>query len=116
MKKVRPGIRSSYLMPALSGFVILLPMQVAALDVNQEQQTKPPVETSDLRQDALELKSEQWDLARHGERLIRIPALKTVVNDWSSRNNHVIEIRYPGGEEGELWVRELMDWLISLTS
>jgi hypothetical protein len=26
----------------------------------------------------------------------------------------MIEIRYPGGEEGELWVRELMDWLIAL--
>ena len=25
-----------------------------------------------------------------------------------------IELRYPGGEEGELWVGELMDWLISL--
>ena len=25
-----------------------------------------------------------------------------------------IELRYPGGEEGEFWVQQLADWLVSL--
>ncbi len=62
----------------------------------------------------LQLRAEQWEIERHGERLIRINALKNLVDRWSSRKNQKIELQYPGGEEGELWVQELMDWLISL--
>ena len=63
---------------------------------------------------SIELQSETWDVARHGELLIKIPELATVINKWSEDTAQKIELRYPGGEEGVLWVEELMDRLVSL--
>ncbi|MDH5485358.1 MAG: hypothetical protein OEY43_09015 [Gammaproteobacteria bacterium] len=60
------------------------------------------------------LKAEQWDMPRHGEMLLRQPQLKAVALLWASTPGSRIELRYPGGEEGELWVQELVDWLVAL--
>jgi hypothetical protein len=68
----------------------------------------------ELPQDELKLHAEQWELARNGEQLLQVPVLNKVVNTWLLKEGYRIELRYPGGEEGELWVDELMDWLISL--
>ena len=68
----------------------------------------------ELPKGELELRAEQWELARNGEQLLQLPVLNTVVNEWLLKEGHKIELRYPGGEEGELWVEELKDWLISL--
>lgn len=65
-----------------------------------------PVET--------ELHAEQWELSRNGERLLGIDGIAAVVKEWSSDNRQRIELQYPGGEEGELWVHQLMDWLVAL--
>lgn len=65
-----------------------------------------PVET--------ELHAEQWELSRNGERLLGTDGIAEVVKDWSSDNRQKIELQYPGGEEGELWVHQLMDWLVAL--
>jgi len=62
----------------------------------------------------VQLQAETWDVSRHGERLIKMPELATLINHWSDNPGLKVELRYPGGEEGELWVEELMDWLISL--
>ena len=62
----------------------------------------------------LVLYAEQWELARSGESLLSSPVLKKVISAWLQDKDKVIEIRYPGGEEGELWVQELMSWLVSL--
>ena len=60
------------------------------------------------------LRAETWDMPRHGEALLKVPELAAVVNDWQKNPQQKIELRYPGGEEGELWVEELKDWLVSL--
>ena len=60
------------------------------------------------------LYAEQWELTRSGESLLSQPVLKGVVTAWLQRQDEIIEIQYPGGEEGELWVQELMDWFVSL--
>jgi hypothetical protein len=65
-----------------------------------------PVET--------ELHAEQWELSRNGERLLGIDGIAEVVKEWSTDNRQKIELQYPGGEEGELWVHQLMDWLVAL--
>jgi hypothetical protein len=62
----------------------------------------------------LVMHAEQWESARHGERLLQLPVLQQVVSQWSAHAGQKIELRYPGGEEGELWVEALRDWLISL--
>ncbi len=64
------------------------------------------------------LSSEQWELNRTGNSIIRMPVLNQVVNNWIKRfeiePNVKIELQYPGGEDGEVWVQELADWLVSL--
>jgi len=62
----------------------------------------------------VQLKYEQWDIPRHGEALIKQPDLGKIVRAWDAHPEMQIELRYPGGEEGELWVQELMDWMIAL--
>ena len=63
---------------------------------------------------SLVLKAEQWDMPRHGEALIKQPQLKQIALRWAENPSRRIELRYPGGEEGELWVQELVDWMVSL--
>lgn len=63
---------------------------------------------------SVKLHAETWDVSRHGEILIKVPELATMVKQWLANQQQKIELRYPGGEEGELWVEELADWLVSL--
>jgi len=60
------------------------------------------------------IKSEQWEIPRHGEALLKHAELGRIVKQWMANPLSTIEIRYPGGEEGEIWVQELMDWLVAL--
>lgn len=64
--------------------------------------------------DSVELRAETWDISRHGEVLLNVPELSTIVRQWMKNPQQRIELRYPGGEEGELWVEELKGWLVSL--
>ena len=58
--------------------------------------------------------AEQWELARSGESILSLPVLNKVINIWLQDKDKQIEIQYPGGEEGEFWVQQLSDWLVSL--
>ena len=66
------------------------------------------------RKAVVELHAEQWEMARSGDSLLMLPVLNKVVTAWLDDRHKVIEIQYPGGEEGEFWVQELTDWLVSL--
>ena len=61
-----------------------------------------------------ELHAEQWELTRSGETVLSLPVLNQLINSWLQEKDRQIEVRYPGGEEGEFWVQELTDWLVSL--
>ena len=61
-----------------------------------------------------ELHAEQWELARSGESVLSLPVLNQLINAWLLEKHRKIEVQYPGGEEGEFWVQELTDWLVSL--
>lgn len=61
-----------------------------------------------------ELHAEQWEIARSGASVLSLPVLNSFINAWLQDRKKIIEIQYPGGEEGELWVQELTDWLVSL--
>lgn len=69
---------------------------------------------SGAAKDQLVLHAEQWEAARAGDRLLSVPVLKHLVNTWAAHPHQKIELRYPGGEDGELWVSDLEDWLVSL--
>jgi len=60
------------------------------------------------------LYAEQWELARSGDTVMSLPVLKQVIQVWLSDKQKKLEIQYPGGEDGEFWVQELSDWLVSL--
>ena len=60
------------------------------------------------------IKAEQWELVRDGESILALPALNALVNNWLKDKEKLIEIQYPGGEEGEFWVHQLIDWLVAL--
>jgi hypothetical protein len=79
------------------------------------------------------LTADQWEIARNGESILSLVVLNDLVNTWlseveslqsdaqkraqkstQSHKNEIIEIQYPGGEEGEFWVQELVDWLVAL--
>ncbi len=60
------------------------------------------------------LYAEQWELARSGETILSLPVINQLIKTWLSDKQKKIEIHYPGGEDGEFWVQELTDWLVSL--
>lgn len=65
-------------------------------------------------EEELTISAEQWEVTRQGERLVELQPVRQLVKQWSRTEDKMIELQYPGGEEGELWVNELKDWLISL--
>lgn len=69
---------------------------------------------ADRKPTTASITAEQWELAREGARVAAIPQLGSVVRSWSSASDKLIEIQYPGGEEGEIWVNEIKSWLVSL--
>lgn len=61
-----------------------------------------------------ELNTDDWVRPRSGAAVVEFDALRKTVEAWSGAGGNVmIEIRYPGGEEGGLWARELTDWLVA---
>lgn len=63
---------------------------------------------------SFELNIDDWVRPRNGATVVEFAALRGAVAAWSAAGGHgVIEIRYPGGEEGGLWARELTDWLVA---
>lgn len=60
------------------------------------------------------LTAEQWAIPRHGERILKMPEIKRFIQLWHNNPQQMIEINYPGGENGELWLTELKDWFIAL--
>ncbi len=91
--------------------------KVVAGALSQQQSTAKQLLTAQVANTELKnypLYAEQWDIARSGESVLYLPALKQIVNAWLEHRQKKIEIRYPGGEAGELWVHELTDWLVSL--
>jgi hypothetical protein len=56
----------------------------------------------------------EWAQPRSGEVLLRHPALTQAVQGLQANAGAMLEIRYPGGDSGTLWARELQAWLVAL--
>ena len=70
--------------------------------------------SADALADTYTLSAEQWARPRSGDLVARLPAVRQLVESWMQTENALIEIRYPGGEPGDLWASELRDWLVAL--
>jgi hypothetical protein len=60
------------------------------------------------------LSAADWARPRHGEWLVSHPALQGALDKLQQSPQSVLELRYPGGDEGMLWVEELQAWLVAL--
>lgn len=61
------------------------------------------------------LSADDWARPRDGDTITGFQTLRDLVVVWSANGGgDLIEIRYPGGDEGNLWARELGDWLVAL--
>ena len=56
----------------------------------------------------------EWAQPRSGESLLRHPALAEAVQRLQQQSTQLLEIRYPGGDSGSLWAREVQAWLVAL--
>jgi hypothetical protein len=64
--------------------------------------------------DTWQISALEWSQPRHGEWLVRQPALSGAVAALQQRPEAHLLIRYPGGDEGVLWAEELQAWLVAL--
>ncbi len=70
-----------------------------------------PLQAADV---PLHVTASEWAQPRSGEALLRHPALLQAVRQLQANDKAVLEIRYPGGDSGSLWARELQAWLVAL--
>lgn len=61
-----------------------------------------------------EISAAEWARPRHGTWLLQQPALSAAVKQIQQNPASVLQIRYPGGDEGVLWAEELQSWLVAL--
>lgn len=64
--------------------------------------------------DSWEISAQEWAQPRHGEWLVRQPALVGAMAQLQQSSQSHLQIRYPGGDEGVLWAEELQSWLVAL--
>jgi len=93
---------------------LLILLFVPWLAISADNAGSPDAITAEKPDTSIEIYAEQWDLSRTGDRMLGIEGLRQAVNQWSADTSQVIELRYPGGEEGDLWVSQLSDWLVAL--
>lgn len=70
----------------------------------------PPVNAGEL----YTITAEQWAVPRSAENLVAMPGLNNAVQAMQASRGSRLLIRFPGGDEGTLWLSELRSWLISL--
>lgn len=64
------------------------------------------------------LSVDEWDRPHDDKTVISLQPLPQLVKHWTEAKqanaDTVIEVRYPGGEMGELLAKRLYDWLVVL--
>ena len=60
------------------------------------------------------LSADHWARPRSGVVVATMAPLRQAVDALSARPGSRLLIRYPGGEDGQLWAWELRAWLVSL--
>ncbi len=60
------------------------------------------------------LKANEWAVPRQATTLLNMPAIHQTMSVLSNNPDTYLILKYPGGDEGTLWVNELRSWLIAL--
>lgn len=108
--------RSIALILSLSATTIYAEISATGIESHpaMKESFMPVDDTANPQTDTWQLDAEQWEFARSGEAILSLPVLKSLMKTWLSEKNKMIEIQYPGGEDGEFWMQELTDWLVAL--
>lgn len=67
-----------------------------------------------IGEESWQISALEWAQPRHGEWLVRQPALAAAIERLQQQPQTRLQIRYPGGDEGVLWSEELQAWLVAL--
>lgn len=60
------------------------------------------------------LPATDWTAPQTAQSVLALEPVAAVVRDWRATPDRHLLIRYPAGEAGELWARQLADWLVAL--
>lgn len=60
------------------------------------------------------LTAQQWAVPRSGKAIVELPPVREAMQAMRETEGSRLIIRYPGGDEGTLWARELHAWLVAL--
>lgn len=61
-----------------------------------------------------ELSAQEWAQPRNGYAITQMPSVQASVRQLLATPEGVLQIRYPGGDEGSVWAHELKGWLVAL--
>jgi len=67
-----------------------------------------------LMAESWQLTLDEWSRPRSGEVVMEMAPVADAVLAWHQESDRHLELVYPGGEQGEIWVAELRDWLLAL--
>jgi len=60
------------------------------------------------------LHADEWLLPKQAVTILEMPAIFNSMQTLQKDMNSSLLLKYPGGDEGTLWVNELRSWLIAL--
>lgn len=60
------------------------------------------------------LHANEWSVPKQSTTILTMPAIHNSMKKLQKNVNSVLKVKYPGGDEGTLWVNELRSWLIAL--
>lgn len=70
--------------------------------------------SSSFTQTTFVITAQHWAMPRQADTLIALPPLAKAVSLFRTMPGARLVIRYPGGDEGSLWLNELQSWLVAL--
>ncbi len=70
--------------------------------------------TNSFAADVELLHANEWSVPKQTTTLLAMPAIHKSMQKLQKNVNSVLKIKYPGGDEGTLWVNELRSWLVAL--
>lgn len=60
------------------------------------------------------LHANEWSVPKQTATLLEMPAINKSMQKLQQDSSSSLKIKYPGGDEGTLWVNELRSWLVAL--
>lgn len=70
--------------------------------------------TNVFAEDVELLHAKEWSVPKQTATILEMPAIYNSMQKLQNNQNTSLKIKYPGGDEGTLWVNELRSWLIAL--